>query len=185
MLPPSVSLLRVRSPTHPTAMNKSRSVTLGLGWGGQKMAHERDNWETIRIVRVALGTGYNPGEGNRLASRGLPTPTPSPVRRHVPLLRLSPGGQGLYNVHRVVAHPTNPPLLRGGGTARPVADGSICGCSRLEHCQDPRDQSGRVRLLSAAYAQPVWWARSETLTTSSKPPTYTTAIRPVVVWARC
>jgi hypothetical protein len=42
-----------------------RIVTLGFGTARQKMALNDGQISNFRGVRVALGTGYNPGEGGR------------------------------------------------------------------------------------------------------------------------
>ena len=56
--------------THsPTAMQKLRIERLGFGTARQKMALNDLQQPNFRGVRVALGTRYNPGEGNRRASR--------------------------------------------------------------------------------------------------------------------
>jgi hypothetical protein len=66
---------------------KLRIVTLGFGTGRQKKWPSNEGQlPNVRVVRVAVGTGYTPGEGNRRAWRdggvsSSPTRVPiSPIR---------------------------------------------------------------------------------------------------------
>jgi hypothetical protein len=67
---PSESAAACPQPPGGAATQKLRIVTLRFGTGRQKTESLDDGQiPHFRVVRVALGTGYNRGEGNRRASR--------------------------------------------------------------------------------------------------------------------
>jgi hypothetical protein len=86
-------------------MGKLQIVTYWVGHGAQKNEGQIPN---VRVVRVNVSTGYNPGEGNRRASRNRRVSDLVTIRNFSIDVRLAPPSRGVDTPSRV-PHPGVPP----------------------------------------------------------------------------